>query len=71
MLMNSNYKNFIKRFLTVFSASLILAWLLTYVINEISHCSALHAFYPLLYFVIINGFLILFKDYILNDNKKK
>lgn len=69
--MNSNYKNFIKRLLFVFSASLILAWLLTYVINEISHCSVLYAFYSLLYFVITNGFLILFKNYILNDNKKK
>lgn len=70
-MMNTNYKNFIKRLLIVLSASLILAWLLTTVINKIIPYSVLHAFYPLLYFVVINGFLILFKDYILNDNKKK
>lgn len=69
--MNTNYKNFIKRLLFVFSASLILAVLITYVINEISHYSVLKAFYPLIFFAITNGFLILIKNYILNDNKKK
>lgn len=41
-----------------------------YIISEISPYRTLYAFYPWLYFVNVNGFIIRYKNYILNEKNK-
>ena len=68
--MNTNYKNFVKRLLIVFSASLIPAGVLTYLISIINPYSVPYTFYIVLFFGVIGLIIRLFKNYILNYNKK-
>jgi len=68
--MNTNYKNFIKRLLIVFSASLIPAGVLTYVISKINPYSVPYTFYIVLFIGIVGVIIKLFQNYILNYNKK-
>lgn len=67
---NTNYKNFIKRLLLVFSASLIPAGVLTYLINIINPYSVPYAFYIVLFFGIVGLIIRLFKNYILNYKRE-
>ena len=69
-MMNINYKNFIKRLLIVFSASLIPAGVLTYLISQINPYSVPYTFYIVLFLGIVWGIIILCKKYILNYNKR-
>lgn len=69
-MMNTNYKNFIKRLLIVFSASLIPAGVLTYVISKINPYSVPYTFYIVLFIGIVGVIIKLFQNYILNYNKK-
>ena len=69
-MMNTNQKNFIKRLLIVFSASLIPAWLLAYLISQINPYSVPYTFYIVLFIGIVWGIILLFKKYILNYNKQ-
>lgn len=69
-MMNTNYKNFIKRLLIVFSASLIPAGVLTYVISKINPYSVPYTFYIVLFIGIVGVVIKLFQNYILNYNKK-
>lgn len=69
-MMNTNYKNFIKRLLIVFSASLIPAGILTYLISKINPYSVPYTFYVVLFIGIVWGIILLFKKYILNYNKQ-
>ena len=68
--MNTNYKNFIKRLLIVFSASLIPAGVLTYLISIINPYSVPYTFYIVLFIGIVGVIIKLFQNYILNYNKK-
>lgn len=70
-MMNTNYKNFIKRLLIVFSASLIPAGVLTYVVSIINPYSVPYTFYIVLFFGVVGVVISLFKKYILNENNKK
>ena len=67
---NTNYKNFIKRLLIVFSASLIPAGILTYLISIINPYSVPYTFYIVLFIGIVGVIIKLFQNYILNYNKK-
>lgn len=69
-MMNTNYKNFIKRLLIVFSASLIPAGVLTYLISIINPYSVPYTFYIVLFIGIVGVIIKLFQNYILNYNKK-
>lgn len=69
-MMNTNYKNFIKRLLIVFSASLIPAWVLTYLTSKINPYSVPYTFYIVLFIGIVGVIIKLFQNYILNYNKK-
>lgn len=69
-MMNTNYKNFIKRLLIVFSASLISAGVLTYLISIINPYSVPYTFYIVLFIGIVGVIIKLFQNYILNYNKK-
>jgi len=68
--MNTNYKNFIKRLLIVFSVSLIPAGVLTYLISIINPYSVPYTFYIVLFIGIVGVIIKLFQNYILNYNKK-
>lgn len=68
--MNTNYKNFIKRLLIVFSVSLIPAGVLTYLISKINPYSVPYTFYIVLFIGIVGVIIKLFQNYILNYNKK-
>lgn len=68
--MNTNQKNFIKRLLIVFSASLIPAGVLTYLISKINPYSVPYTFYIVLFIGIVGVIIKLFQNYILNYNKK-
>lgn len=68
--MNTNYKNFIKRLLIVFSVSLIPAGVLTYLISIINPYSVPYTFYIVLFIGIVGVIIKLFQKYILNYNKK-
>lgn len=70
-MMNTNYKNFIKRLLIVFSASLIPAGILTYLISKINPYSVPYTFYIVLFVGIVCGIILLCKKFILNYNKKQ
>ena len=70
-MMNTNYKNFIKRLLIVFSASLIPAGILTYLISKINPYSVPYTFYVVLFIGIVGVIIKLFQNYILNYNKKQ
>ena len=67
---NTNYKNFIKRLLLVFSASLIPAGVLTYVVSIINPYSVPYTFYIVLFIGIVGVIIKLFQNYILNYNSK-
>ena len=67
---NTNYKNFIKRLLIVFSASLIPAGVLTYLISIINPYSVPYTFYIVLFIGIVGVIIKLFQKYILNYNNK-
>ena len=67
---NTNYKNFIKRLLIVFSASLIPAGVLTYLISIINPYSVPYTFYIVLFIGIVGVIIKLFQNYILNYNKE-
>ena len=69
--MNTNQKNFIIRLLIVFSASLIPAGVLTYVISKINPYSVPYTFYIVLFIGIVGVIIKLFQNYILNYNKKQ
>ena len=69
-MMNTNYKNFIKRLLLVFSASLIPAGVLTYVVSIINPYSVPYTFYIVLFVGIVGVVIKSFQKYILNYNKK-
>lgn len=69
-MMNTNYKNFIKRLLIVFSVSLIPAGVLTYLISKINPYSVPYTFYIVLFIGIVGVIIKLFQNYILNYNKK-
>ena len=69
-MMSTNYKNFIKRLLIVFSASLIPAGVLTYVVSKINPYSVPYTFYIVLFIGIVGVVIKLFQNYILNYNKK-
>lgn len=69
-MMNTNYKNFIKRLLIVFSVSLIPAGVLTYLISIINPYSVPYTFYIVLFIGIVGVIIKLFQNYILNYNKK-
>ena len=69
-MMNTNYKNFIKRLLIVFSVSLIPAGVLTYLISIINPYSVPYTFYIVLFIGIVGVIIKLFQKYILNYNKK-
>ena len=69
-MMNTNYKNFIKRLLIVFSASLIPAGILTSLISKINHYSVPYTFYVVLFIGIVGVVIRLFQKYILNYNKR-
>ena len=68
--MNTNYKNFIKRLLIVFLGSLISAGVLTYIVSIINPYSVPYTFYIVLFFGVVGVVVRLFKNYILNYNKK-
>lgn len=68
--MSINQKNFVKKLLIVFSASLIPAWVLTYVISKINPYSVPYTFYIVLFIGIVGVIIKLFQNYILNYNKK-
>ena len=68
--MNTNYKNFIKKLLIVFSASLIPAGVLTYLISIINPYSVPYTFYIVLFIGIVGVIIKLFQKYILNYNNK-
>lgn len=70
-MMNTNYKNFIKRLLIVFSASLIPAGVLTYIVSQINPYSVPYTFYVVLFIGIVGLVIKLFQKYILNYNKKQ
>lgn len=67
---NTNYKNFIKRLLIVFSASLVPAGVLTYLTSKINPYSVPYTFYIVLFIGIVGVIIKLFQNYILNYNKK-
>jgi FtsH-binding integral membrane protein len=67
---NTNYKNFIKRLLLVFSASLVPAGVLTYIVSIINPYSVPYTFYIVLFIGIVGVIIKLFQNYILNYNKK-
>lgn len=69
-MMNTNYKNFIKRLLIVFSASLIPAGVLTCIISKINPYSVPYTFYIVLFFGVVGLIIRLFKNYILNYKRK-
>ena len=69
-MMSINQKNFVKKLLIVFSASLIPAWVLTYVISKINPYSVPYTFYIVLFIGIVGVIIKLFQNYILNYNKK-
>ena len=68
---NTNYKNFIKRLLIVFSASLIPAGVLTYLISKINPYSVPYTLYVVLFIGIAGLVIKSFQKYILNYNNKK
>jgi hypothetical protein len=68
--MNTNYKNFIKRLLIVFSASLIPAGVLTYVISKINPYSVPYTFYIVLFIGIVGVIIKFFQNYILNYKRE-
>lgn len=68
--MSINQKNFVKKLLIVFSASLIPAGVLTYVISKINPYSVPYTFYIVLFIGIVGVIIKLFQNYILNYNKK-
>lgn len=70
-MMNTNYKNFIKRLLIVFSASLIPAGVLTYLISKINPYSVPYTFYVVFFIGIVGVVIKSFQKYILNYNNKK
>jgi hypothetical protein len=69
-MMSINQKNFVKKLLIVFSASLIPAGVLTYVISKINPYSVPYTFYIVLFIGIVGVIIKLFQNYILNYNKK-
>nr|DAK15821.1 MAG TPA: hypothetical protein [Ackermannviridae sp.] len=69
-MMNTNYKNFIKRLLIVFSASLIPAGVLTYVISKINPYSVPYTFYIVLFIGIVGVIIKFFQNYILNYKRE-
>lgn len=69
-MMSINQKNFVKKLLIVFSASLIPAGVLTYVISKINSYSVPYTFYIVLFIGIVGVIIKLFQNYILNYNKK-
>lgn len=68
--MSINQKNFVKKLLIVFSASLIPAGVLTYVISKINPYSVPYTFYIVLFIGIVGVIIKLFQNYILNYNKE-
>lgn len=70
-MMNTNYNKFIKRLLIVFSASLIPAGVLTYLISIINPYSVPYTFYVVFFIGIIGVVIRIFQKYILNYNNKK
>ena len=68
--MSINQKNFVKKLLIVFSASLIPAGVLTYLISIINPYSVPYTFYIVLFIGIVGVIIKLFQNYILNYNKK-
>ena len=69
-MMSINQKNFVKKLLIVFSASLIPAGVLTYVISKINPYSVPYTFYIVLFIGIVGVIIKLFQNYILNYNKE-
>lgn len=69
-MMSINQKNFVKKLLIVFSASLIPAGVLTYLISIINSYSVPYTFYIVLFIGIVGVIIKLFQNYILNYNKK-
>lgn len=69
-MMSINQKNFVKKLLIVFSASLIPAGVLTYLISIINPYSVPYTFYIVLFIGIVGVIIKLFQNYILNYNKK-
>lgn len=69
-MMSINQKNFVKKLLIVFSASLIPAGVLTYVISKINPYSVPYTFYIVLFIGIVGLIIRLFKNYILNYKRE-